>query len=413
MSSLTNFAVSIFVVRTLGAAQFGAFSLAYVTYGLALNASRGLATDPLMIRFSGTDLRTWRRAVAGCTGTAVVVGLVTGACALVAAILLGGTPGAAFLALALTMPGMLLQDSWRYSFFALGRGNQALLNDAVWAAALVPAFGLLRVTGHESVFWFVVAWGAAATAAAAAGLLQARVIPKLSGARQWVSRHRDLGPRYLAEGTLNSAAAQLRGYGIGLILGLSAVGYVQASSTLTGPMTILFLGMTLVATPEATRVLRNSPQRLPLFCVLMSAGLAAAALGWGIVLLIAVPKGFGAWLLGPIWRPTYPLVLPTTIFVIGQGVGAGAGTGLHALGASRRSLRLAVIGLVVYVTCALVGAADDGPVGTVSGTAIATWFGALLGWWQLCMALRAGRAGRAGPKEGTARSPAPAGPCPQ
>ena len=32
VSSVTNFAVSIYVVRELGAVQFGAFSLAYVTY---------------------------------------------------------------------------------------------------------------------------------------------------------------------------------------------------------------------------------------------------------------------------------------------------------------------------------------------------------------------------------------------
>ena len=37
VSSLTNFAVSMYVIRTLGAAQFGAFSLAYVTYGFTLN----------------------------------------------------------------------------------------------------------------------------------------------------------------------------------------------------------------------------------------------------------------------------------------------------------------------------------------------------------------------------------------
>ena len=41
VSSLTNFAVSIYVVHSLGATQFGAFSLAYVTYGFALNASGG------------------------------------------------------------------------------------------------------------------------------------------------------------------------------------------------------------------------------------------------------------------------------------------------------------------------------------------------------------------------------------
>src|SRR5689334_19603396 len=79
MSSLSNFAVNIYIARTLGAVQYGAFGLAYVTYGFALNASRGLATDPLLVRFSGTNTPTWRRAVARCTGTAATVGLTTGA----------------------------------------------------------------------------------------------------------------------------------------------------------------------------------------------------------------------------------------------------------------------------------------------------------------------------------------------
>ena len=84
MSSLTNFLLSIFVARTLGAAQFGAFSLAYVTYGFAINASRGLSIEPLLIRFSGTPVPIWRRAAAACAGTALLVGLVTGTCALAA-----------------------------------------------------------------------------------------------------------------------------------------------------------------------------------------------------------------------------------------------------------------------------------------------------------------------------------------
>src|ERR1700734_4084226 len=110
MSSLTNFLLSAFVARTLGAREFGAFSLAYVTYGFALNASRGLAVEPLMIRFSGTNIPTWRRATAGCTGTALIVGLATGVCAVVAGLLIGGTTGQAFLGLGLTLPGLLLQD---------------------------------------------------------------------------------------------------------------------------------------------------------------------------------------------------------------------------------------------------------------------------------------------------------------
>ena len=108
-----------------------------------------------------------------------------------------------------------------------------------------------------------------------------------------------------------ASAAQL---GIGFILGLASLGAVQASATLFGPTTILFLGMSLVTIPEAARVLRRSPRHLPLFCLLITAGLCAAGLAWGTILLAAVPRGLGAWLLGPIWRSTYPLLVPQTIF---------------------------------------------------------------------------------------------------
>ena len=388
VSSLTNFAVSIYVARTLGAVQFGAFSLAYVTYGFALNASRGLATDPLMVRFSSVDLRAWRRAVADCTGTAAVVGLAVGACVLATAALIGGTAGAAFLALGLTLPGLMLQDSWRYSFFALGRGSQAFLNDTIWAVAMLPALLLLRVTGHASVFSFVFAWGAAAAVAAAVGPLQAGVVPRLTGTWRWLRRHRDLGFRYLVEGTSASAAAQLRSYGIGIALGLAALGYVQAATALMGPITILFLGMGLVLLPEGARVLHRAPQRLWLFCAVISAGLTAASVTWGVVLLVVVPRGFGAWLLGPIWRPAYPLVLPQMLFVTGQAIASGAGTGLHALGAARRSLRVAIISSVLLVACSLAGAFAGGAAGTVRGAALAAWLGALLAWWQLRVAMK-------------------------
>ena len=134
--------------------------------------------------------------------------------------------------------------------------------------------------------------------AAAVGPLQARTAPKLSGAWEWVSRHRDLGPRYLAEGTANSASSQLRNYGVGFILGLAAVGYVQAATTLMGPFMVIFFGMGLVTLPEAARILRRSPRHLPHFCLLVSAGLAVLGLAWGVVLLLALPRGLGQLMLG-------------------------------------------------------------------------------------------------------------------
>ena len=416
MSSLSNFAVNIITARSLGAVQYGSFALAYVTYGFALNASRGLATDPLLVRFSGTDLPTWRRAITKCTGTAMNVGLTTGAIILAAAVLLHGTTRLAFLALGLTMPGLALQDSWRYSFFALGRGSQAFLNDTVWTVTLIPVLVVLRKTGHANVFWFVLAWGLAATVAAAIGPLQARTVPRISLGWEWIYRHRDLGPRYLAEGTASSMAGQLRNYGVTFILGLAAVGYLQAATTLMGPFYVIYWGMGLVTLPEAARILRRSPRHLPLFCLLVCVGLAVLALGWGVILLAALPKGLGHFMLGRLWRPTYPLVWPATLVVLGSCAGTGAGTGLHALGAARRSLGVMVAGTAVSVACSLAGAVVYGVVGAMIGYAAGSWTGAMLSWWQFLRAMRESRGktpGAASPpmttsgrRRGTANEPA-------
>jgi O-antigen/teichoic acid export membrane protein len=386
-SSLTNFLLSIYIARTLGAAQFGAFSLAYVTYGFADNASRGLSIEPLLVRFSGTDVATWRRETAGCTGTALGVGIVTGGCAFVVGVAAGGVTGKAFLALGLALPGLLLQDSWRYAFFALGRGYHAFLNDALWAVVQVPLLVLLKISGHANVFWFVLAWGAGAAVGAVVGAVQARVVPSLVRAKDWLVHHRDLGPRYLMENTGGNAADTLRSYSVSYILGLAAVGYIQAANTLMGPFRVIFYGAGMLAIPEAARILRDSPRRLPLFCAAASIGLALLALMWGLVLLVAMPLGLGHLMLGKLWRPTYPLVLPTALYVAAGCASIGAGIGLHALGAARRSLRATLLTSALIVILAIVGAMTGGTLGAMRAVAAITWVGALISWWQLRQAL--------------------------
>src|SRR5918999_2161747 len=74
VSSITNFALGIVVARSLGAAGFGAFSLAWVSYGVILNVSRGLATDPLTVRYSGPLDDRWRSAAGRAASTATALG---------------------------------------------------------------------------------------------------------------------------------------------------------------------------------------------------------------------------------------------------------------------------------------------------------------------------------------------------
>lgn len=387
MSSLTNFLLTALVARSLGADQFGAFTLAYVTYGWADNASRGLSIEPLLVRFSGTDLAVWRRATAGSTSTALLVGLVCGVCALALAPLVGGTTGQAFLALGLTFPGLLVQDSWRYAFFALGHGSMALVNDIVWAAVQIPALVILKLTGHADVFWFTLAWGGAATVGALFGILQSGVVPNPSIALNWLIKHRDLGFRYLIENTAANSTDTIRSYSVSSILGLESVGYISASNVLIGPFRIILYGVGLITIPEGARLLRHSPRRLPLYCALISGGLTIMALAWGAILLVALPHGLGHLLLGSLWRPAYPLVLPTVLAYMGGCTATGAGVGLHTLGASRRSMRAVLITAGLIVVGAISGAFLGGTIGSVSGVTAAAWIGAVVSWWELRQAL--------------------------
>jgi O-antigen/teichoic acid export membrane protein len=384
MSSLSNAALSFYVARELGAQQFGAFSIAYVTYAFALNASRGLSTEPLLVRFSGSELPAWRQAVSRSTGTALVVGLVTGMCTLVAAMTMSGGLRLAFLALGLVLPGLLLQDSWRYAFFALGRGSQSFFNDTIWTFTMLPAIVVLRLTHHKSVFAFVLMWGAAATLAACVGPLQARVLPKPWQAIEWVIRHRDLGPRFLLENTSNAGATQLRTYCIGGIAGLATVGYIQAAGLLMGPFLVVFMGISIVTVPEAVRMLHVSVQRLRRYCYLIGCGLCVLCALWGIAMLVLIPHGLGAVLLGrDLWRPAYSLVIPYTISIMGSCASNGLSAGLHALSAARRSLRAMVFTSALYLALGIIGAYFDGAFGAVCGAAVATWAGAAMYWVQL------------------------------
>ncbi|MER7925450.1 MULTISPECIES: hypothetical protein [unclassified Streptomyces] len=384
-SSISNFAVGIYVARSLGVIAFGVFSLAWVTYGVVLNVSRGLATDPLVVRFSGVPEPSWRGAVARSTGTALCVGTALGVLCLAAGLGLGGRVGPAFVALGVLLPGLLLQDAWRFSFFAAGDGRKAFVNDVVWGIALVPA---MVVAAHvDTVAAFVLAWGASATVAAGYGCAQSGIRPRPALARGWLREQRDLGYRYLVENVSLSGASQLRAYGLGAIVGVSAVGAVRGAELLMGPFLAVLMGLSLVTVPEAARVLRQAPGRLGRFCLYLGGGQATGALLWGSALLL-MPGRLGELALGDVWHTSSHLLTQITLSVAGAGLGTGAAAGLRALGAARRSLRCQLFASACYVGGGLGGAALGGTAGSAWGVAAATISGSAVWWLQLRSALR-------------------------
>lgn len=378
VTSMISFVVGMYVARELGVVKFGAFSLAWVTYSFALNISRGLATDPLAVRFSGVRRGYWRSAVVRSSGMSVLLGAAVGVVCVVVGIMLGGTVGAAFSALGIVLPGLLLQDSWRFAFFAAGQGRRSFISDITWAVSLVP---LLSIAAREpSVTRFILAWGGAAAIAALVSGIQAGIIPSPQRALAWATDHRDLGPRYLIENVSLSGAGQLRVYGVGVIAGLAAVGTVRGAELILGPFLLIMSGVGLVAVPEAVRVFRKSVNSLHRFCLLLGGAQAGAAMLWGLVLLLVLPDDVGRQLLGEVWDESSKLIIPATLGVMGASFCTGAAAGLRAMGMARRSVRAQLTAATLYVSLGLVGAGLGDALGSAWGVAIATFTGALI-WW--------------------------------
>ena len=396
ISSLSNFALGLFVARSFGASNFGAFSLAYITYTVVLNAARGLATDPLVVRYSGdvsshgeagSSLRRWRRATSAAAGTALGVGIVVGAVCIVVGLVLPDSVGPVFVALGFGLPGLALQDSWRFAFFACGRGTSAFINDLFWTVLLVLVLVVMYVNGDGTAVRSMLAFGATATLAAVLGAVQARVLPRPLRSLWWLRSHRQLSVRYLVENLSISGASQLRAYVLGAVAGLAAVGYVRASEILMGPFFVLLMGISQVAVPEASRVFHRNSRHLARFCFFLGSVLAATAIVWGVTLMTVFPFGPGPALIKELWMPTAQLLPAITLTVAAASFTTAATAGLRAMGLARRSLRAQLTASAAYLIAGATGAVLAGAVGTSWGVTAALIFSALVWWHQLRSAL--------------------------
>jgi O-antigen/teichoic acid export membrane protein len=380
LSSLTNFAITLLVARFFSPAEFGAFTVAYTLYIIVLQLSRSLSTEPLSVRYSSAPDAGWRRAVPQATGVSLAMGLLAGPFTIAAAFLFSGSLRSALLAVGIALPGLLLQDAWRYSFFSQGRPARAAANDFIWAAIQFPVLVLVLVSANRSVGLFILVWGGSALVAAVAGCMQARLLPRPFQAASWLRRHRDLASRFAGEFLVFRSAMQLTLYVVGVVGGLAALASIRAAQVLLGPLNILFLGATAFSVPEAVRMLSHSKEDFRRGIRALSAVLAAAALAWGFVVL-ALPTSVGMSLLGENWSGAREVLIPVTITVAAAGASIGPWTGLRTLAAAAASLRTrtvaAALTLLMGASGAFIAEAQGAAIGLACASVLATGV-----WWH-------------------------------
>lgn len=381
LSSVTNFALSIAVARSVDAAQFGAFGLAFTVYLLSIGFTRAVCAEPLLVRFSTASRDEQRSAATRAAGAATAIGLIGGAICGVAGFVSGGLATQALVPLAAMLPGLLIQDTLRHCFFAEGRPRSATANDAVWAVSQLLVAGGVIVTGHASVSALVLAWGTSATVAAAFGCIQAGIRPRITSALSWSRQQRDLIPSFIGEFAARNGSRQLTMLMLSAVGGLAALGAVRGSQVLFGPLNVLLLSVGLIAVPEVVRVRQSHPEHLPRVVSALSGGLAAAAVLAGAILMF-MPPSLGEALLGDSWNDTRPVLLPQAMFMASIGATSGYLAGLRALEAPVHSLSARLVVTPMGIVGGLAGVFLGGAIGAMIGLALSNWAGVIV-WRHL------------------------------
>jgi hypothetical protein len=387
LSSLTNFALTILVARSVTTGGFGAFELTASIYLFFIGASRAVGAEPLMVRHSDDPDSVVVAAAREATGVALVAGLVTGPVCLVIGGLLDDPSGPAIQALGLCLPGLLLQDSWRYVFFAAGRPAKAAANDGLWAVSQLFIVGWLLWRGDPSIAAFVLAWGASATIAAVAGAAQAGLVPRPLAVTSWLRRHRDLAPRFLGEFAVGLGSAQLSLWLIGVLGGLSILGALRAATVLIGPFRILLIAAPGAAIPELVRIRNTSLRRFTRAVAVISWTLAVLIAAWGVAVWF-LPASIGEAVLGDSWDAAHSVLLWVTLSWSALGLATGALVGLRVLAAARRSFRARLVIAPSVLVVAVVGVELGDLRGAAAGLALASCGSAVVWTLQLRAALR-------------------------
>lgn len=362
LSSASNLLATIIAARSLPATDFGAFAVGFAVCVVSVFVVRGVASDPMLSAHAGGTEERLRWAARAGSGTVVVFGAVL---ALVVAALgwgLDGLLGGVLLALAVVVPGIVLQDFLRFALLVRGQARGMFLNDLLWLVVQIPLMILVVEMGGGAAA-LILAWGASGTAAALVGLAQVRALPRPLQAVAWLREHRRLWPYF----TLDNIVFQATNVGLVLVVAavtsLAQVGAFRAVMTLYSPLTVIGRGLVGVAVPELARR-REQPRAVGRLALIVGWLLTPLALVWA-VLLLALPDSAGEWLLGESWLLAEPLLWLAGLTTAAGLFTVGTVVGIRALGSGKEGLTARVLVGVMAVAVGALGAYLDGARGVM------------------------------------------------
>lgn len=377
LSSATNFALSLFAARLLGASGLGTIAIGFSAYLVTLGFQRSLFAEPAVIASSAESDTERDRVTRSVVGASIVFACLTAVALAVVGLVVGGRVGRGLLIFAPWVLPALIQDLWRMLLFRDGRGFAAACTDGVWLAGMLMA---LPAAWNLRADWAMSGcWGVGATFGAAVGFFQLRTrtaAPRTAWA--WATAEAwPVGRWFAAEGAVYTAASQFVIFFVAGLLGAQAVGGLRSVQVLFAPFALLGPAFALPGLPLITRALQRSPRAAWKMALKLSTLLAVLAFGYLLASLVAGEHMLSA-ILGPDFARYSSLIWPLGT----QQVLAATSSGFFILlKAARRGKALLVYRTIVSLSTVAAVIALTVPfrlLGAAWGVASATAIGSVI-----------------------------------
>ncbi|CAJ64874.1 hypothetical protein; putative membrane protein [Frankia alni ACN14a] len=372
ISSATNAAISFLIARQVSDVEYGAFGIAYTLFAIVIGLCRGATCMPLSMHYSGATPSSFRTAASATTGSSFVFGIGIGVGFVGVGLAVGGPVGSSLTAMGFVLPGLLLQDAWRYVFFAMGRPFGAFLNDLVWAGVQMLGIWLLVHRGVTESSPLVLAWGASALVAALIGIAQAGFWPSPGATRSWLAENRTDSTYLAAEFVTVQGALQTSMLAIGAVGSLSTIGALQGARTLLGPTTVVGVGVVSFALPEFSKRTSMNVHARERAAYALSGLVLAIGAAWSLIFYF-LPERYGQALLGDTWDGTKDILGLSILHYLAAAVPVGPACMVYALGKTKITFRLNAAFAPMLLGFPILGAVLGEARGAVIGFNIAFW----------------------------------------
>lgn len=372
VSSATNAAISFLIAHQVDRVEYGAFGVAYTLFALVIGISRGATCMPLSMFYTAGSPASLRSAASAMTGASLVFGVGIGVVLAVIGLGVGGAVGSSLAAMGLVLPGLLLQDAWRYVFFATGRASAAFVNDIVWALVQLLGIWLLMHRGVTEASPLLLAWGASALIAALLGVVQAGFWPSPGATGSWFAENRTDAAYLAGEFLTVQGALQTSMLLIGAVGSLATIGALQGARTLLGPITVVGVGVVSFALPEFSRRTSMDVRARERAAYALTGLVLGVGVAWSLIFLF-LPDRYGQSLLGDSWPGVKGILGLSILHYLAAAVPVGPSCMVYALGKTKITFRLNLAFAPILLGFPVVGALVGEARGAVVGFNLAFW----------------------------------------